>query len=190
MSYKVKRIIRKIRPEFVSELFYEHDLKNIPNKQPNIQVALQLLNNKNVSRIREVRKMSLNRLKNRLANGDQCFVTEIDGRLASYHWIQVKGNHYVQQTGKWEKVEEGDAVIYHVLVHPDFRGNRINGYVYSEILKYCKAQGLKRVWIYTNKKNRSNRKGLEQLGFKKYKQTLSLKINNKYYQLKEKLFMS
>ena len=187
MRYRIKRLIRNLRPELIRELFYQHELKTIPKVESKIPVEVSLLNEQNISRIAEVKKMSIATLKQRLDNGDKCFVTEKSGRLLSYHWMQSSGKHYVQQTGKWEEVNRGDAVIYHVRVHKDFRGNRINGFVYSEMLQYCQDHKYNRVWIYTNKMNASNRKGLVDLGFKVYKQTLSLKFNNHYYLLSTKV---
>lgn len=190
MFYRFKRFIRGIQPELVWEMFYEHDLKTLPTVKPKLAVELGLLDEQTVNRIMEVKKLNIDLLKQRLSNGDLCFVTEVSNRLVSYHWVQSKGEHYVQQTAEWEKMTKGEAVIYHVRVHKDFRGNRINGYVYSEILKHCKSEGLNRVWIYTNKQNISNRKGLEVLGFKGYKQTLSLKFKSRYYLLKTTPFTS
>lgn len=181
MFYRIKRFIRRLRPEIVQELFYEHQLDVIAEVKPKLTVELLLLQEEDIFRVSEVRKMSVELLKKRLKNGDKCFVTEKDGRLLSYHWLQTKGKHYVQQTDKWELIDPRSAVVYHVRVHKDFRGNRINRYVYSEILKYCKEEGMNRVWIYTNKKNISNRKGLESLGFNIFKQSTSLKFKNKYY---------
>lgn len=186
MRYRIKRFVRSIQPELVWEIFYQHDLQVIPMIESKISVKIKILDDNNISRITEVKKLSQETLKNRLNNGDICFVTENSGRLLSYHWLQTKGKHYVQQTGKWELLESGNAVIYHVRVHSDYKGNRINGFVYSEILRNCKINAFKRVWIYTNKKNISNRKGLEGLGFIAYKQTLSLKFNNHYYLLSSK----
>lgn len=188
MSYRLRRSIRNLRPELIRELFYEHKLDIIPVIESRIPVELSLLDEKNISRISEVKKTSLNTLKERLGNGDKCFVTEESGRLASYHWVQSRGEHYVQQTGKLEKIMKGEAVIYHVRVHNDFKGHRINSHVYSKILEYCKDRGYSRVWIYTNRNNISNRKGLENLGFKPFKQTLSVKFKSNYYLLGSKHF--
>ncbi|MEO8933553.1 MAG: GNAT family N-acetyltransferase, partial [Xanthomarina sp.] len=183
MRYRIKRFTRSLQPELIRELFYEHDLKTLPKIESKLPVVLKTLDKNNISRINDVKKLPLGTLKTRLDNGDICFVTEKSGCLLSYHWVQTQGKHYVQQTAKWEQLENGDAVIYHVRVHTDFRGNRINGFVYSEILQHCKDHGFKRVWIYTNKNNVSNRKGLEELGFIEYKETLSLKLNRRYFLL-------
>lgn len=186
MSYRIKRIIRNLRPELISEVFYEHDLTKFPKVEVKIPLSTKILDKNNISRINEVKKLSLDCMKRRLENGDMCFVTENLGRLMSYHWVQFRGNHYVQQTGKLVRLLPREAVIYHVRVKEDYRGNRINGFVNLEILEYCKNSGYNRVWIYTNKKNVSNRKGLENLGFKAYKVTLSLKFYNRFYLLGSK----
>jgi GNAT superfamily N-acetyltransferase len=186
MLYRVKRFIRHLRPKIVREVFYEHDLQNFTCVKPKIDLDLKILDEKNIQRINDIKKMSVSILKKRLTNGDKCFVTENKSKLLSYHWLQTKGCHFIQQTGEYVKVNTNEAVIYHVRVDEGHRGNKINGYVYSEILKYCKSNKISRLWIYTNKRNIANRKGLEKLGFKEYKNTLSLKFYGKHYLLNSK----
>ena len=188
MSYRLKRFVRGFRMRFLREIFYEHNLESIPRYKSKIAMSIKIIDKDDILRINEVRNFSLRTLEKRLVNGDKCFVTEKESRFMSFHWLQTKGKHYVQPIGEWVEINDGEAVIYHVHVHNDFRGNRINGFVYSEILKYCKVNKINRVWIYTDKKNINNRKGLESLGFKIYKESLSLLFNNRYHQLNVKLY--
>lgn len=186
MFYRFKRSIRHLQPEIIKELFYKHNLDNIPNLCPKIGVNFFLLDDENIYRISEVKKLSIKVMKKRLKRGDLCFVTEYNHKLVSYHWLQIKGLHKVQQTNINHPMTGKDAVIYHVRVHRDFQGQSINSYVYSEMLKHSRKKGLKSVWIYTNKNNIANRKGLEKLGFSIYKKTVSLKFRNRFYLLNSK----
>lgn len=180
---RLKRIKRRFRLRFLREVFYGHSLEVIPKIEPKIQVAIKILNYSNIPEINQVKRFSDERLKMRLDRGDICFVAEKSGQVLSYHWLQIEGKHYVQPTGKRVEIKAGEAVIFDVHVHKDYRGNRLNGHVYSKILQYCKNNTFKHVWIYTDKKNVANRKGLEKGGFKLYKQTLSLFFNNRYHLL-------
>lgn len=188
MFYRFKRILRHLRPQIVHELFLEHNLGDLETIKPKLPVRIVPLAKNNIECINQVRKNNLKLLKERLNRGDLCLTTEYSGKTVSYHWVQFKGEHLVQQTNELMVLKEKEAVIYHVRVHPDLRGNRINGFVYGEILKKCKNMGLNRVWIYTNCNNKPNLKSLIKLGFKSYRKTMSLKVNTKYYLLKNKFF--
>jgi RimJ/RimL family protein N-acetyltransferase len=169
-------------------LFYEHHLETLVKEEPKIPVSLKILDRNNISEPILEEWFSIKTLKKRLENGDKCFLTEKSGHLSSFHWMQTNGQHYIGPTGEWTDIPRGTAVIYHVYVVEEFRGNRINGKVYSEILAYCKNHEINQVWIYTDKKNSANRKALERLGFKIYKQTFSLKFRHRYIFRKSKLF--
>ena len=185
----MKNSIREnLRIKYSTCLFYEHYLETWVKEAPKIQVSLRILGGSNISDPLLEGRLNIKTLKKRLDNEDYCFLTEKSGKLASFHWLQTKGKHYIGPTGEWKDIPRGTAVIYHVCVEEEFRGNRINGMVYSEILAYCKNHEIDRVWIYTDKKNSSNRKGLERVGFKIYKQTFSFKFRHSYIFRKSKLF--
>ena len=169
-------------------MFYEHYLEALVKQESKIPVTLRILDINNISEAILEERFSIETLKKRLENGDKCFLTEKSGQLSSFHWLQTEGKHYIGPTGEWKDIPRGTAVIYHVFVEEEFRGNRINGMVYSEILRYCKNHEIDHVWIYTDSKNSANRKGLEKLGFNIYKQTYSLKFRHRFIFRKSKLF--
>ncbi|MDW5290744.1 GNAT family N-acetyltransferase [Formosa sp. PL04] len=177
----MKNLIREnFRIKLNTCLFYEHPLDTWVKEESKIPVSLRILDINNISDPILEKRFSIETLKKRLENGDKCFLTEKSGRLSSFHWLQTNGKHYIGPTGEWKDIQPGTAVIYHVFVEEKFRGNKINGMVYSEILGYCKDNDIDQVWIYTDSKNSANRKGLEKLGFKIYKQTCSLKFRHRY----------
>lgn len=188
MSYRLKRFLRGLRPGLLKEVFFEHDLKNIPNLQPRIPVTVKILEASEMARINEVATFSDQVLNKRMKRGDTCFVAENTERLLSFHWLQTNGKHYVKPTGQWKKIKKGEAVIFHVYVHGDYRGNKLNPHVYAHILKHCANLNLNRVWIYTHKTNTANIKGLQSINFKLYLETFSLKFNNRYYLLRKKKY--
>lgn len=140
-------------------------------------------NEDSIDRIWEVKKLPLDEMRDRLTRGDVCYATEINGEVASYQWVQYSGKHFIQQAESWITLKKGECWIYHARVSEKFRGNRINGLIKSSILIDAKNDGLKEAWVYTNKKNQANRKGLEKMGFKVDSKIYSFEINKKFYQI-------
>lgn len=183
MFYNLRRRIWHLWPKLNVEFVYTHDLVVIPVKNCRIQVSVFKLSLENVSRISEIKKMHLDKLRQRLERGDHCYVTEFENKLISYHWVQYSGYHFIEQAGRTIKVKPGDFWIYHVWVSERFRNNGVNSMVYSYLLNEAKKNEYRRALIYTNKNNIPNRKGLERLGFDLTNIIYSFKINAKYYQI-------
>jgi hypothetical protein len=189
MFYRFRRSLRALLPKLNRELFYVHYLKEIPAIESKIPIRIELLKKEYIHKINAVKKFDLQRLYLRLERGDLCYaaVTIEHDKIVSYHWVQEKGLHFIQQADRFELIKKNEACIYHVRVSDDFKGNRINGAVYAEILRKSKVKGINKVWVYTNINNFSNRKGLEALGFEIDYKIYSLFFNNKYYQIYKKL---
>lgn len=186
MFYRFRRNILALWPKINVELLYYHNLNSIVYQKSSLKVSVFKLSFNNIKRIIEVKKLNIELLKKRLLNEDECYVSEHDGRLVSYHWVQEKGKHFIQQAGEYIDVKNDEVWIYHVRVSDHVRGNNINSFVYCEILKESKSRGMQKVWIYTNKNNLANRKGLEKLGFIKSDIIYSINFNNKFYKLFQK----
>lgn len=187
MFYRLRRRLRLLLPGINVELMYGHSLEQIPKEVASIEIRIELLTKENIHRILEVRKLDIPRMIMRLERGDLCYVgITRDNLVVSYHWVQKSGKHFIQQAGRHVRIKKGEIWIYHVRVADSFRGNRINGAVYTKILEDAKNEGEQYAWIYTNKKNYSNRKGLERLGFQIKSEIYSLEINGKFHQLYKK----
>lgn len=187
MLYRIRRRLQALQPKLNVELFYYHSLNEINKMECRVPIKIQTLNKKDLYRLNEVKRLNINRLLERHNRGDMCYVAIVnDSKIASYHWVQEIGSHYIQQAGRFEEVRNNEAWIYHVRVAENYRGNRINGAVYQRILTDCKERGIKKVWVYTNLLNNQNRKGLEKLGFVLDYKIYSLYFKNKYYQLYKK----
>ena len=76
MSYRLKRFIRGLRFGLLREVFFEHDLKNIPNIEPRLPVAMKVLGESEISKIREVAEFSDQVFNKRMKREDTCFVSE------------------------------------------------------------------------------------------------------------------
>ncbi|MDT0295764.1 GNAT family N-acetyltransferase [Mesonia ostreae] len=186
MLYQFRRRLYHLIPKLNVEYVYTHNLKNVSQKDCRIPVEVFKLSLKNIHRIVEVKKIPLDKLRKRLERGDFCYVTQVEGKLISYHWVQFTGTHFIQQAGRSIEVEPGDFWIYHTRVSEKFRGNGINGKVLSDLILEAKRNNHQQALIYTNKNNISNRKGLEKLGFKLRDVIYSYEMNRKFHQVYKK----
>lgn len=180
MSYRIKRFFRAFQMGYSKTVFYEHRLGEFPEVQPKTLVKIKLLDITRASDLNQIKTVSEKKIEMRFKNGDLCFITEKSGKLLSFHWLQTQGRHYVQPIGQWIDIKTREAVIYDVHVNKNYRGLRINGFVYSNILTHCRNNFINRVWIYTDKSNIQNIKGLNALNFHNYGYSFSIKFNNKY----------
>jgi len=186
MFYRLRRRIWHLWPKINIEYVYTHDLTHIPERSCKIPVEIFKLSLDNVHRILEVKKMPLKKLKTRLERGDLCYVTQHNGKLIAYQWVQFSGKHFIQQAGHTVTVKPGDCWIYHARVLESYRSNGINSKIKSDLMLEAKINGCKQALIYTNKNNIPNRKGLERLGFQLDSVIYSLKTNKTYHQIFKK----
>ena len=182
MLYRFRRRLYHLFPKLNVELMYVHNLDVLKQVEPKINLKFFKLSSKDIYRIWDVKKLPLNKLKSRLESGDVCYTTEIEKYIASYHWVQYNGRHFIQQANEEIKIKNDECWIYHTRVSENFRGNKINSFVLSKILNEAKNMGLDKAWIYTNKSNYANRKGLQELGFELKSKIYSVEINKKFYQ--------
>jgi len=188
MFYRIRRRLQALLPKVNIEIFYVHYLENIPRVESLLPIRIDLLTKDTISNIGSVKKQDMAKLNKRIERGDLCYsAIAIDQNVnVSYHWVQEKGKHFIQQAGRFEIIKDREACIYHVRVSDGYKGNKINGAIYSRILTDSKNKGINKVWVYTNLYNMANRKGLEYLGFIIDYKIYSLKFNNKYYQIYKK----
>ena len=183
MLYRFRRRLYHLLPRLNVELIYVHDLKDIKIVEPRIDLKVFKFSLDNINRIKEVKNLSLEQMRERLIRGDACYGTKINQEICSYQWVQYSGQHFIQQAGYHTEIMKGSLMIYHARVSNKFRGNRINGLIKSTILLDAKNNNMDKAWVYTNLKNTANRKGLEKMGFKISSTIYSIKVNKKYYQI-------
>lgn len=188
MLYRIRRGLRLISLKIIKECMYFHNLNEIPVVNAKIEVSIQNLDKNNISKIQNVKHLNIERLIKRLERGDKCYVAIYENKVVSYHWVQFNGSHFVQQAGKSYVISDLECYIYHVRVLESYRGQGINQKVYSYILNDCKSENITKVWIYTNLNNKSNRRGIEKLGFNLNYIIYSLKIGEAYYSLYKKQY--
>lgn len=183
MFYWLRRNLRQLLPALNRELMYRHNLEFVQEVKPRIDVGIGELDEKNIELIHSVKHLDLERLRQRLKRGDKCYVGYVNNTVVSYHWVQFSGTHFIQQAGKKVEIQPREFWIYHVRVAENYKGNRINGFIYNKILNDAKLSGYVKGWVYTNFKNSANRKGLEKLGFQIDHVIYSMKFKNKYFQI-------
>lgn len=189
-TYRVfLRNLKKMRIGFHWEVCYSHDLENISNSfEINDNLKIQLIEPFSYAPLEEVWNINRGQLKKRWASGhSECFISLFNGMPISYHWVQYEGVHFVQQAGlNISFLGVKSAIIYHVRVAEQYRGQGIGSAVYLYILKYLKKKGFGRALIYTSLENEANKRSLEKLGFTEDFRLLSIYMGDKFYALKNK----
>lgn len=105
-------------------------------------------------------------IEERLKSGHLCCIGEIDGEIASYHWITF-ADEYIPEVDKVLKLKEGEEVyIYNYSTLKRFRGKYLFPALVTNILKYLKENNYKRVYGAISVKNRPSLKTARIVGFK------------------------
>ena len=180
MFYRLRRI-RKLFPiGFHAEYVYEHRLESIPVVSCDSSLEIRCISEDEVTSLLEVWNVNLDKALARLNRGDLCFAGFLSGRIASYHWVQYFGDHFVQQAGRTYPVLPGEGWIYHVRVAEWARGRNINGAVYAKILEDARSRGKKVIHVYTSAGNTNNQKGLLKCGFKLARKLISFRSGQRF----------
>lgn len=183
MFHRFRRI-RKLFPlGFHTEYLFEHRLELIPFTSSDRSLEIRVLLEGELFLLHEVWKVDLAKAHSRVRRGDLCFAGFLSGRIASYHWVQYSGVHYLQQAGILYKVLPDEGWIYHVRVADWARGRNINSVVYSRILQDARERGKRLVHIYTGARNEANQKGLAKCGFTLTAKYYSIRSGNRYFLL-------
>lgn len=184
VSRRLKKFIKGIIKPKISrqeEYFYVHYLENIPEVKQKRDFEIRLIKEEELPMLKEIWPSGIEKLTKRLHNGDRCYVTFLDGKIAGYQWVQSNGMHQIQQANTTVEINTGDFWIYHARVAEWARGNGINTQVKRKILIDYKNEGFKRALIYTNSTNIPNQKGLGKIGFELLTTLKYLVVNNRIY---------
>ena len=98
-----------------------------------------------------------------------CFVQSI---IYPEDIIKAKGRF----KHKFPKMKEGEAIIESSYTFEKFRGNRLHPAITTDMLRFCKRQGLKRMLAYVNKDNIVSIKGFERAGYTRFEEVSKYKI--------------
>jgi predicted GNAT family acetyltransferase len=182
------RIINYYRPKLHREFIYEYLLDNIIDTYIAIEgVILTKITQEQIPDLLEVWNVNTVDMNERLDRGDHCYVVYKEKKAISYHWVQLKGKHFIQPLNQYMTIANNELWIYHVRVSEEYRGQGISGLVYSMILKEFKNKGYKKAWIYTSSTNDANQRSLEKANFQFSKSGISLSFGKMFF-FKTKIF--
>ena len=181
---KLKNTINRLKSFRISihrEFFYEHNLEalvTIPKPDPGL--SIKTLSPSDIALLHHVWPVDLDQVKSRLQDGhSECYLCYSHDELVGYYWVQFQGKHFIRPTNSNVMLHEGDEfMIYHIRVANEYQGRGINKYMLNMILMNYKQKGFSKGLIYTSSQNIANQKGMNKLGFRKYKEYLSLRIGN------------
>lgn len=151
-----------------------HELEQIPLVASGIFPNVQKLALADVEVLNDVWPTDIPKMKQRLSETSECYITTENNTCISYHWVQLRGRHFIQQLGHNLTLPNNHAMIYHTRVAEHARGKGINNHVLTHILSDLKSSGFEKVWIYTNVKNTANQKGLKACGFIEFTRLFSI----------------
>lgn len=181
MFYRFRRVRKLFQVGIHTEYLYAHDLVRVPKVEPKVPVTLERLTSDDVEVLGSIWDTNAQRAQERLSRGDTCYVTFLQDKPASYHWVQYDGRHFIQPANISHVIAPTEGWIYHVRVADWARGNGINGFVYSTILRDAREKEKTVMFVYTSAKNIANQKGLSQCGFRLVKKFYSLRVGSRYW---------
>ena len=95
-------------------------------------------------------------IKDRLNAGELCYIAEINGELAHFHWISIAykcGLNKIEPIKHLDHQPFVDAYSYNIFTHPKYRGRGLMLAVYSYIFEDLKRQGCIRTISCVGSKN-------------------------------------
>ncbi len=187
LPYRIRKSFRKIRnsfPEISAERLFRKELNEDIPVQPE-RLSIGIISSPELHRLLNVNPgLNIDEMNERIGGGDLCFISEKDGEILSYHWVQLKGRHFIQSVNSHVEIVKGDAWIYHVRVKREQWGKGINGLVMAEICNVLRKRGIRMVWIYTKAGNLSQLKSLNRFGFEMVKDLPFLRIGKRFIGLR------
>lgn len=180
MFYRFRRIRKLFSLGIHTEYLFEHWLDSTPNVLCDPSLEIRVLSENELGSLRSVWPVDVDRMRERARRGDLCFSGFLSGKIASYHWVQYSGDHYLQQAGKYYRVSNEHGWIYHVRVANWARGRNINSAVYARIIRDAQERGKRALRVYTSSRNEANKKGLKKCGFVRTSKLISFRYGSRY----------
>ncbi|HEV2582580.1 MAG TPA: GNAT family N-acetyltransferase [Ktedonobacteraceae bacterium] len=101
----------------------------------------------------------------RFANGRQCYVGRVDGRMVTYGWVTFDEEE-IGELSLNIRLKAGEAYIWNCATLPAYRGQRLYPALLAYIVGELHRQGLRRIWIGTDTDNLPSQSGIAQAGFR------------------------
>ena len=152
---------------FKKIVVFEKELSDpITSLKSEIEVDVRLLSSKQIRKIE--RFHSKKGVLERVKEGQMCFVAfNKNNKVISYCWIAIN-SIYLREMQREAKIAKNVAYVYDAFTVKEYRGLRIFPGLYTEVFRYLKKQGYRRVYAMVIAGNttslRSFEKGWERLG--------------------------
>ncbi len=170
-----RSILRRLGLKYVKMLEYERRLDvPIPEVVTKVPVEIKPFSAEDVSN-EAFRGISLtsgedpishDKTLSRIANGgDVCLVATVNGEVAGYAWILLKGTNYEPALEREERFAEDEGLVYQLHVFPMFRGLGIASKLNEKGLQLLKTKGYQKAWSYVEADNIPSIKSFERVGF-------------------------
>ncbi len=127
----------------------------IPRLHSQLPGVIRLLTEQDLPRYQELRpRQPLSEIAERLASGQRCFATRVDGRIVDVGWLATQQVH-VSYLRHDLILEPGDGYIYDSYTAPDLRARGLYQATSTHILRCCQEQGLRRAVVLYAPENRA-----------------------------------
>lgn len=94
----------------------------------------------------------------RLSAGEECIITEYEGKIVLMNWIGFQNTHLFNRYGQKWRIGANEALCYNVYCTVEYRGNNVQAASYSEIFNLLRRKGYKNLIVYVGSLNYANMK--------------------------------
>ena len=182
-------VMRRIGLKYVKELVYERPLDTeIPTVKTKVPVKVRIVSigdikNGHYQRIirdglyqrilRVVRYRHYHtrhrerhrKILRRLEDGDVCLIAMVDDMVAGFAWLYFREKKYEPAIEREETFGDDEALIYDIVVFPEFRKKYISEKLNEKGMRLLKSKDFKKVLGYTQADNIPSIKSFERMGF-------------------------
>lgn len=105
------------------------------------------------------------KLQARFERGEICFLARIGPRIVHYNWISFRWKESL--AGRFIVLDDDAAYCGGAYTVGDWRGQAIHTEVNSRMVRFLQENGFRRAYTFAHSDNRSSRKTLHRMGWKR-----------------------
>ena len=195
-------VMRRIGLKYVKELVYERPLNTeIPTVKTKVPVKVRIVSIGDIKNglyqriikdglyqriIRVVRyrhyptqhRERHREILRRLEDGDVCLIAMVDDMVAGFAWLYFRDRKYEPAIEREETFRDDEALIYDIVVFPEFRRKGVSAKLTEEGLRHLISKVYKKSLVYIQADNIPSIKLFETMGFYPTKIITCLRIFN------------
>ncbi|MGI5920170.1 MAG: GNAT family N-acetyltransferase [Syntrophomonadaceae bacterium] len=150
-------------------------LDRLPNiQEPRLNVECRLLGPGDIQQISDLSNLDQEKIKRFFKNGSKCLAAFYNDKLIAYSWCHYK-DYYFPFFHYFLKVHQG-VYIGPNFVDPQFRGQRVHGFLLTRMFAILFEEGYKYIWGSVVSDNYSSIKGLISVGYTPQQQVEVIRI--------------